>query len=494
MLERFAHEALVTGDVPDALAAQEQALTTWRSLGDRVREGRCLVDLAGLLWFAGRGDLALATARAAAEQLAVAAPDSAELARALSVLAQRLAVAGADDQSAEEVASRALELAERLGAEPIAVHALTTIGIARIFEGDDRGWALLEQAAARARSADLPEETLRALINLVEAALDLRRYDLAEDYLAQADAYLEAHDLGLYDDILRSRIAALELEAGRWDRALADAEALLARRSTANPVRVRALTVRGLIHLRRGMVGGWTDLDAALVLDAGEIQELLPLRAARAEAAWLGDDLARGQEEATLGIGVGDRLLSPWWWSELAFWAWRCGASGPSPHPDERPYWLHAEGRPSEAAAMWASLGAPYREASALADTGREPALRRALETFNALGARVMARRTTIALQALGATRIARGPSATTRTNAALLTARQRDVLECLGEGLPNAAIARRLVISPKTVDHHVSAILRKLDVHDRDAAVAAARRLGLPVAGSRDGEAGSAT
>src|SRR4029079_12859534 len=105
MLERFAHEALVTGDVPDALAAQEQALTTWRSLGDRVREGRCLVELDGSLWLSGTGDLALATARAAAEQLAVAAPDSAELARALSVLAQRLAVAGADDRSAEEVAS-----------------------------------------------------------------------------------------------------------------------------------------------------------------------------------------------------------------------------------------------------------------------------------------------------------------------------------------------------------------------------------------------------
>jgi DNA-binding NarL/FixJ family response regulator len=97
-------------------------------------------------------------------------------------------------------------------------------------------------------------------------------------------------------------------------------------------------------------------------------------------------------------------------------------------------------------------------------------------------------------LQALGATRIARGPSATTRTNAALLTARQRDVLDCVAEGLPNAAIGRRLVISPKTVDHHVSAILRKLHVHDRDAAVDAARRLGLSVPGSRDGEVGAVT
>jgi DNA-binding NarL/FixJ family response regulator len=51
------------------------------------------------------------------------------------------------------------------------------------------------------------------------------------------------------------------------------------------------------------------------------------------------------------------------------------------------------------------------------------------------------------------------------------LTARQADVLGLLREGLGNVAIAARLNISPKTVDHHVSAIIAKLGVRSRQEA-----------------------
>jgi DNA-binding NarL/FixJ family response regulator len=46
-------------------------------------------------------------------------------------------------------------------------------------------------------------------------------------------------------------------------------------------------------------------------------------------------------------------------------------------------------------------------------------------------------------------------------------------VLALLGEGLSNAEIARRLFLEPKTVEHHVGAILRKLRVNSRAEAVA---------------------
>ena len=53
-----------------------------------------------------------------------------------------------------------------------------------------------------------------------------------------------------------------------------------------------------------------------------------------------------------------------------------------------------------------------------------------------------------------------------------------------LSQGMRNAEIAERLVVSHKTVDHHVSAILRKLTAHTRGEAAAEAMWLGLNVAG----------
>ena len=83
-------------------------------------------------------------------------------------------------------------------------------------------------------------------------------------------------------------------------------------------------------------------------------------------------------------------------------------------------------------------------------------------------------------LRTAGVRGVARGPRATTSANPAGLTAREVQVLSLLSEGLTNAEIARRIVRSEKTVDHHISAILRKLDVRSRGEAAASAGRLGL--------------
>lgn len=72
------------------------------------------------------------------------------------------------------------------------------------------------------------------------------------------------------------------------------------------------------------------------------------------------------------------------------------------------------------------------------------------------------------------------GRRAATRANAAGLTPREQEVLDLLAEDLANAEIARQLVLSERTVDHHVSAVLRKLAVSSRSAATARARELGL--------------
>jgi DNA-binding NarL/FixJ family response regulator len=83
-------------------------------------------------------------------------------------------------------------------------------------------------------------------------------------------------------------------------------------------------------------------------------------------------------------------------------------------------------------------------------------------------------------LRTLGVRGIPRGPRASTRGNPAGLTTREVDVLRLLVHGHTNAELARRLHVSAKTVDHHVSSILSKLEARSRTEAVAAAFGLGI--------------
>lgn len=77
-------------------------------------------------------------------------------------------------------------------------------------------------------------------------------------------------------------------------------------------------------------------------------------------------------------------------------------------------------------------------------------------------------------------TRLPRGPQSSTRTNPAGLTTRQAEILRLLAAGLSNTEIAGRLVISVRTVDHHVAAVLQKLGVPSGRDAARAAIELGL--------------
>jgi DNA-binding NarL/FixJ family response regulator len=75
---------------------------------------------------------------------------------------------------------------------------------------------------------------------------------------------------------------------------------------------------------------------------------------------------------------------------------------------------------------------------------------------------------------------VPRGPRPSSRAHPSGLTTREAEVLALLAEGLSYTEVAQRLVLSPKTVSHHVSAVLRKLGEPTRTRAVAAAQRRGL--------------
>jgi DNA-binding CsgD family transcriptional regulator len=100
---------------------------------------------------------------------------------------------------------------------------------------------------------------------------------------------------------------------------------------------------------------------------------------------------------------------------------------------------------------------------------------RAARDTFESLGARRDADRAAALLRELGA-----AGRATTRGERDELTTREREVLRLVAAGLSNAEIAERLVIAPKTAEHHVGRVLAKLGVRSRAEAAAHAVREGL--------------
>jgi DNA-binding CsgD family transcriptional regulator len=163
----------------------------------------------------------------------------------------------------------------------------------------------------------------------------------------------------------------------------------------------------------------------------------------------------------------------------LAFWRWRAGDAPPRLDGLAEPYALQIDGDWRAAADGWHQLACPYEEARALAD-GDDAARRDALDIFLRLGARGAANQLARELRAVGLGPVPRGPFPTTRANPFGLTARQIDILALIGDDLTNAEIAAQLGISPKTVDHHVGAILAKLDVHSRKAAAGIARQVDL--------------
>jgi DNA-binding CsgD family transcriptional regulator len=221
----------------------------------------------------------------------------------------------------------------------------------------------------------------------------------------------------------------------------------------------------------------------ALALPTGEAQRLVPVRAARAELALLQGlpDLARTE------ISEGLALLCSWdlrWDSEiLHYLQWRADGSPVDPGPETiagapGPHRLSIRGDWRAAADEWERIGCPYERAEALAD-GDVAAMEEALQTFLTLGALPAADRVRQRLRRVGVKRLHRGPRASTRAHPAGLTRRESEILTLLAQHLSNPAIGEQLFVSPKTVEHHVSAILGKLGVATRDEAVVEARRRG---------------
>ena len=283
-------------------------------------------------------------------------------------------------------------------------------------------------------------------------------------------------------------VARADLERDRWADATAASQEVLRDPRSAAPLRISALVVRALVRLRLGDpdVDGPLAEAAALARATGELQRLAPVAAAEAERAWLaGDDAAVDLATADV-LARATAARGGWLVGELETWRRRAGLP-PTPGLAVRGPWaLELDGRPADAAAAWEQLGCRHDAALALAAAADDDATARdAVVRLEAIGARGTAAAVARRLRARGVRGL---PRRSAEARPAGLTARELEVLVLLADGLRNTEIAQRLVLSPKTVEHHVTAILRKLDAPTRSAAAALAVARGMVPVAREDG------
>jgi DNA-binding CsgD family transcriptional regulator len=481
LIEAYAYECYLTEQLEEAaLARQEEALGIWRGLGESQKEGENLRWLSRLNWFLGRNAEAERYALAALEVLQTQ-PPGLQLAMAYSNLSQlRMLTSDADESIFW--GEKAATLAKELGDTATLSHALNNMGTARLCKGEEEGWAQLEESLELALNAGLEEHIARAWTNLVSQAVQAWHFDLAKHYLEEGLGYATEHDLDSWRVYMQGWQSIWLVYQARWDEAV-ELVASLTRHPTLSPIsRIQALLALGRVRTRRGDPEVWTVLDEALQLAIGtnEVQRLGPVRAARAEAFWLGGDTEGAVEEIHAVYDLTLHKRDPSVSSELAYWRWKLEDLKELPAGTLQPFALQIEGNYLEAAAAWKALNCPYEAARALSESDDETALKEALSIFESLGARPMAQWVSRRLRDLGVKGIPRGPRSTTKTNPAGLTTRELEVLHLLAEGQRDKQIARNLNLSEKTVGHHVSAILAKLDKKSRAEAVSEARKLAI--------------
>ncbi|HZM77092.1 MAG TPA: AAA family ATPase [Candidatus Limnocylindrales bacterium] len=482
LLGRLAIELYTIGD-SDALPAQEEAVRIRRTLGDPRALGANLRWLSRIHWSAGSHEAAERAGRQAVAVLEDAG-DPRLLAYALSNQAQ-LRMLAAESGEAARLGLRAAALARRVGDGVILAHALNNVGTARWQAGDPRGQPILEESLRVALAAGSAEEACRAYTNLAWHLLDDVRLDDADRVLRECIGYADRAEHIIFLRYMHLELARLHLARARWDEAVGAAEAAL---DGTMPTRCPALTVLGLVRVRLGQPGGEQMLSQAweLAVHIGELQRMAPVAAALAEAACLRDDHAAVPGLIADMHADAARLHARPLAAPLAYWLYKAGRQVTVEAPNH-PYALQATGRWHEAAAAWQAAGCPYEHAAALAESPHPGDLLAALERLQKLGAEPLARQVRLRLRECGVTRMPRGPRGRTRSNPAGLTGRQLEVALLISEGVSNAEIADRLVLSIRTVESHVAAVLSKLDTPTRREAAARIAELVQPRPGADD-------
>jgi DNA-binding CsgD family transcriptional regulator/tetratricopeptide (TPR) repeat protein len=512
---RIAQEAFKAGAFRQA-AAHQAAILTYRDRLDPQTSARLFDERAWTLYALHRFDEAVVAATEAVE-LRSGADEPVPLARALTALGRMRLVAN-DPAAAIEAVEAAVRLVERSGDEESKVEALVAraetyalieepadlameltaeavVKTAELDRADLRSLALNYRAISQCAGGGTPDpadfhEAIRLALESGNLELAARAYtnlsfelllsreptQSALPVLAEALSFLEDHDFAAHAFDIRARQAAVGFALGHWEQAERDLRSLRSTTDQHGTLDLVALETLARIALRRG------DPDAdALIRSAWTLAKRSSaapyiglIGVIRVEQAWLDASHDVAQRVAELPLP----RLRPRLRAEVLRYAQLAGAEIEPSEGLAEPWGAAIRGDWRVAADGWRSDQRPYELAVELASSGEVEATLEGLEIFDRLGAAPASRWARRRLRELGARHVPRGPQASTREHPAGLTPRQAEVLDLLVHGRTNAQIAEELVVSVRTVDHHVAAVLQKLGVSSRQEAAARAAAL----------------
>lgn len=503
---RWESQALASyldGDYSAAVEAYEQAHGAFRRSGDALGAARTARMLS---WIHGniRGDWAVGqgwTGRALTA-LSDAGPDTAE--HGWTLLLETWEEPDPNRRQAGVLA--ALDIARRVGDTDLEYEALGWVGLLRVLGGQvGAGMRQLDECLAAICAGDVDdlvviESTFCGMLWACETLQDVSR---AEQWVRASQDLCRRRNLPAMTSFCRAHYGAILIAAGRWREA--ESELTLAA-ELALPIGPRvhwnALVRLADLRVRQGRLEEASQLLTGLDRYPDAVRPLAALHRARGEL-----ELARVVLERGLGPEV-DTSTDPALLTllvEVCIGQDDLSTAGLAAARLEQLAAFHPESYLASYACLARGLVCVARgEAGAVAAldravTGFENAhmpleqarsrlelarvlggdrpdiaiaeARAALKAFEELGAASLADSSAELLRSLGAS------SRTGRRGAQALTRRESEVLTLLGHGLSNPEISDRLYISRKTVEHHVSSILAKLQLRSRAEAAGYAAR-----------------
>jgi DNA-binding NarL/FixJ family response regulator/predicted negative regulator of RcsB-dependent stress response len=502
-LEGLAHAAYLDVDYPGAIASYEHAFTAYRDEGNVIAAARSARTIAYLCVV--HGDFAVMGGWVARAKSIL--DDAGELGAERAWVDVFLAFSEPNVVAREQLLRDAVAAGRRLGDRDLEFDALSLVGQLLVETGRlDEGMALQDEALAAACAGEVQrffvvEGIFCTMFTSCERAHDVGR---AEQWIRAADDIVRLRGLTSLAAFCRAHYGGILTAAGRWSEAEAELEEAARIFASGRTVTQSNASVRlAELRVRQGRYEDAQRLLDGLDQHPDAPRPLAALHLARGETM-----LARDRLEQTLGdqhtpAAVAGSLLSLLVDVHLAGGEIDAAASAAdrlvAVAAEQGTEYLRA------AAAFAMGLVATARTADGASRLLREAlagfaraqmplevararlALARALATERPEVAIAEAKTALDAFERLEAARLVDEAAALLRTLGAplrvgvkgrgTLTKREAEILDLLGHGLSNKEMAERLVISPKTVEHHVGRILAKLGLRRRAEATAYANR-----------------